>query len=193
MSIGAPGWRNIWAASPANWRARAGELMDSRDGLAGLNAFTAVTMAAMPERQAHAAVFRGAEILLDAMVAEDAAHWLPLFVRWEVGLLDALGFGLDFSECAATGVKYDLAYISPRTGRAVSRDGAGIYASRLFELPRFLLDGGAAAPSPQEVLAGLALTGYFLLERVLEPHGKDIPAARLKLDEIAERLAGEAS
>src|SRR5689334_23105452 len=171
-------------------RARAGELMDSRDGLAGLNAFTAMTVAAMPEREAHAAVFRGGEILLDAMMSEDAAHWLPLFVRWEVGLLDELGFGLDFSECAATGVKYDLAYISPRTGRAVSRDGAGIYASRLFELPKFLLDGGASAPSAQEVVAGLALTGYFLLERVLEPHGKDVPPARLKLDEIAERLAG---
>jgi DNA repair protein RecO (recombination protein O) len=171
-------------------RARAGELMDSRDALAGLNAFTAMTSAVLPERQVHAAVFRGAEILLDAMMREDAAHWLPLFVRWEVGLLDALGFGLDFSECAATGVKYDLAYISPRTGRAVSRDGAGIYASRLFELPKFLLGADAGAPNAQEVVAGLALTGYFLLERVLEPHGKTLPPARLKLDEIAESLVG---
>jgi DNA repair protein RecO (recombination protein O) len=171
-------------------RARAGELMDGRDALAGLNAFTAMTIAAMPEREAHAAVFRGGEILLEAMMNHDAAHWLPLFVRWEVGLLEALGFGLDFNECAATGVKYDLAYISPRTGRAVSRDGAGIYASRLFELPKFLLDGGASAPSAEEVVAGLALTGYFLLDRVLEPHGKEMPPARLKLDEIAERLAG---
>jgi len=170
-------------------RARAGELMDSRDALAGLNAFTAMTGAAMPEREAHAAVFRGGEVLLEAMMAGDAAHWLPLYVRWEVGLLDALGFGLDFSECAATGVKYDLAYISPRTGRAVSRDGAGIYASRLFELPRFLMDAGASAPSCDDVVAGLALTGYFLLERVLEPHGKELPPARLKLEEIAERLA----
>ena len=87
-------------------------------------------------------------------------------------------------------MKYDLTYVSPRTGRAVSRDGAGIYASRLFELPKFLLDGGASAPSAEEVVAGLALTGYFLLERVLEPHGKEMPPARLKLDEIAERLAG---
>src|SRR3954470_11718397 len=66
-------------------RARAGELMDSRDGLAGLNAFTAMTSAAMPEREAHAAVFRGAEILLDAMMTGDGAHWLPLYIRWEVG------------------------------------------------------------------------------------------------------------
>src|SRR3954466_3089022 len=91
-------------------RARAGELMDSRDALAGLNAFTAVTSAAMPEREAHSTVYAGGEILLDAMMADDAAHWLPLYVRCEAGLLEALGFGLDLSECAATGARDDLTY-----------------------------------------------------------------------------------
>src|ERR1700761_7003507 len=153
-------------------RARAGELMDSREALAGLNAFSAVTSAAMPEREAHAPVFLSGEILLEAMMADDAAHWLPLYVRWEAGLLEALGFGLDLSECAATGAKDDLAYVSPKTGRAVSRAGAGIYANRLFRLPRFLLDAGADEPGSDEIAAGLALTGHFLLERVLRPHGK---------------------
>ena len=162
-------------------RARAGELMDSRDALAGLNAFTAVASAAVPEREAHAAIFLGAEILLDAMMTSDADHWLPLYVRWEAGLLEGLGFGLDLSECAATGVKYDLGYVSPKSGRAVSRDGAGIYASRLFALPPFLLDVRDRAPSRDEVAAGLALTGHFLLERVLRPHGKELPPARHRL------------
>jgi DNA repair protein RecO (recombination protein O) len=166
-------------------RARAGELMDSRERLAGLNAFTSILGAAMPERQAHAPVFLGAEILLDAMVAHDAAHWLPLYVRWEAGLLEDLGFGLDLSECAATGAKNDLIYVSPKTGRAVSRHGAGIYAERLFRLPRFLLDSGADAPEREEIAAGLGLTGHFLLERVLRPHGKELPQARLRLDTIA--------
>src|SRR3954469_23730677 len=166
-------------------RARAGELMDSREALAGLNAFTSVSSAAMPEREAHAPVFLGGEILLDAMMAHDAAHWLPLYVRWEAGLLEALGFGLDLSECAATGAKNDLAYVSPKTGRAVSRDGAGIYANRLFGLPRFLLDARAEEPKKEDIAAGLALTGHFLLERVLRPHGKEMPKARLRLDTIA--------
>jgi DNA repair protein RecO (recombination protein O) len=165
-------------------RARAGELMDSRDALAGLNAFTATTAAAMPEREAHAAVFLGAEILLEAMMDGDAAHWLPVYVRWEAGLLDALGFGLDLSECAATGAKTDLIYVSPKTGRAVSRDAAGIYAVRLFALPPFMLDP-TAEPVDGEVAAGLALTGHFLLDRVLRPHGKEIPPARMRLDAIA--------
>ncbi len=126
-------------------RARAGELMDSRERLPGLNAFTAITSAAMPEREAHAAVFLGGEVLLDAMMAEDAAHWMTLYIRWEVGLLEALGFGLDLSECAATGATTGLTYVSPKSGRAVSRDGAGIYAARLFALPAFLLDSRPAS------------------------------------------------
>jgi DNA repair protein RecO (recombination protein O) len=166
-------------------RARAGELMDSREALAGLNAFTAILNAAMPEREAHAPVFVSGEILLDAMVASDAAHWMALYVRWEAGLLEALGFGLDFSECAATGAKDDLAYVSPKTGRAVSRDGAGIYANRLFRLPQFLLDASGDAPEKEDIAAGLAMTGHFLLERVLRPHGKEMPKARLRLDTIA--------
>jgi len=165
-------------------RARAGELMDSRQALAGLNAFTAVTTAAMPEREAHASVFLGGEILLEAMMTCDAAHWLPVYVRWEAGLLDALGFGLDLSECAATGARTDLVYVSPKTGRAVSRDAAGIYAARLFALPAFMLDP-AAEPADGEVAAGLAMTGHFLLERVLRPHGKELPPARMRLDAIA--------
>jgi DNA repair protein RecO (recombination protein O) len=167
-------------------RARAGDLMDSRERLAGLNAFTAMTSAAMPERQVHAAVFLGGEVLLDAMASQDALHWMTLFIRWELGLLEALGFGLDLSECAATGSTSDLAYVSPKSGRAVSRDGAGSYAARLFALPAFLLDARADEPAPQEIRAGLALTGHFLLERVLQPHGKQMPAARLRLDALAD-------
>jgi DNA repair protein RecO (recombination protein O) len=165
-------------------RARAGELMDSRDALAGLNAFTAVTSAAMPEREAHAAVYMGGEILLDAMMTSDAAHWLALYVRWEAGLLEALGFGLDLKECGATGVKENLVYVSPRTGRAVSRDAAGVYANRLFRLPGFLTGNSNEEVHSDEVAAGLALTGHFLLERVLRPHGKEMPPARLRLDTI---------
>lgn len=163
--------------------ARAGELMESRAGLAGLNAFAAVCSAALPEREAHANVHDAAAILLDAMMDGDAEDWLPLYVRWEAGLLDALGFGLDLSECAATGDTDDLAYVSPRSGRAVSRAGAGIYANRLFRLPGFLTGDDAA--NPDDVVAGLKLTGHFLLERVLRAHGRDMPPARIRLDAMA--------
>ncbi len=165
-------------------RARAGNLMETRDSLTGLNAFCAVATAALPEHQAHAPLYDAAEILLEAMMADDFPHWGPLYVRWEAGLLDALGFGLDLSRCAATGAVADLVYVSPRTGRAVSATAGADYAARLFPLPQFLLDPGNV-PDATATRDGLRLTGYFLLERVLEPHGREMPQARIRLDALA--------
>ncbi|HEY2836065.1 MAG TPA: DNA repair protein RecO C-terminal domain-containing protein, partial [Rhizomicrobium sp.] len=108
-----------------------------------------------------------------------------LYVRWEAGLLDALGFGLDLSECAATGATAGLIYVSPRTGRAVSQSAGLDYAARLLPLPAFLL-GAAEAPDLAATRAGLKLTGYFLLERVLQPHGREMPQARTRLDALAD-------
>jgi DNA repair protein RecO (recombination protein O) len=167
-------------------KARAGSLMESRDSLTGLNAFCAMAMAALPEHQAHTPLYNVAEILLDAMVADDFSHWGPLYVRWEAGLLDALGFGLDLSRCAATGATDDLVYVSPRTGRAVSAEAGADYAARLFPLPQFLR-GPGNIPDIAATRDGLRLTGYFLLERVLEPHGREMPQARVRLDALAGR------
>jgi DNA repair protein RecO (recombination protein O) len=166
-------------------RARAGELMEHREALIGLNAFSSVAAAAMPERESHAPVFTAGEILLDAMMDDGVDHWGPLYVRWEAGLLDALGFGLDLTHCGATGVTDDLIYVSPRSGRAVSRAGGVAYKERLFALPPFLL-GSQNAVSRADIVAGLRLTGYFLHERVLVPHGRELPQARLRLDELAQ-------
>jgi DNA repair protein RecO (recombination protein O) len=165
-------------------QARAGALMEARDSLAGLNAFTAMAGAALPEHQVHAPLYDAAAILLDAMAAADFAHWGPLYVRWEAGLLDALGFGLDLTACAATGRGDDLLYVSPRSGRAVSRDAGVEYASRLLPLPQFLLDP-KNIPDAADTGAGLRLTGHFLLERVLRPQGRAMPQARLRLDALA--------
>jgi len=164
--------------------ARAGALMEGRDSLVGLNAFSAICAAALPERQSYPPVFVAAEVLLDAMAASDAAHWLPLYARWEAGLLEALGFGLDLTECAATGSTDELVYVSPRSGRAVSRAGAGIYADRLFLLPAFLAGDASSNPSPEVTSEALRMTGHFLCARVLEPHGQSLPQARIRLDSL---------
>jgi DNA repair protein RecO (recombination protein O) len=168
-------------------RSRAGDLFDSRDALLGFNAFASVVSAAMPEREPHAPVYEAGEILLDAIAADDFAHWSPLYVRWEAGLLDALGFGLDLSQCAATGTRDDLIYVSPKSGRAVSAAAGEAYASRLFPLPPFLLGSQNAVPTAADVLSGLKLTGHFLGERVLIPHRREMPAARARLEERAAR------
>jgi DNA repair protein RecO (recombination protein O) len=166
-------------------RARAGALLERRDSLIGLNAFTAIAAAVLPEREPHVGVYGAAELLLDAIAEQDFAHWAPLYVRWESGLLDDLGFGLDFSRCAASGVTGDIVYVSPRSGRAVSREAGAPYADRLLKLPPFLLGSQNAGPSSGDILEGLKLTAYFLLDRVLQPHGKELPQARIRLQELA--------
>ncbi|HEV2562801.1 MAG TPA: DNA repair protein RecO [Rhizomicrobium sp.] len=168
-------------------RGRAGRILEHRDALAGLNAFTSVTSAALPEREPHQSVYDAGEILLEAIAEDGFAHWGPLYVRWEAGLLDELGFGLDLSQCAVTGSTDDLVFVSPRTGRAVSRAAAAPYKERLLALPSFLLGSQNATASIEEIAAGLRLTAYFLLDRVLAPHNKPLPAARLRLAELASR------
>jgi DNA repair protein RecO (recombination protein O) len=166
---------------------RAGTMLESRDALLGLNAFTSVASVALPEREPHAPVYAAAEILLDAMAAHDFAHWAPLYVRWEAGLLHELGFGLDLSQCAATGDVDDLIYVSPKSGRAVSRAAGEAYRERLFPLPPFLLGSQNASPTMDDIEAGLRLTAHFLSERVLRPHGRTMPPARHRLDALAVR------
>jgi DNA repair protein RecO (recombination protein O) len=98
-----------------------------------------------------------------------------------------LGFGLDLSRCASTGATDNLVYVSPRTGRAVSLAAGDPYKDRLFVLPSFLLATQNVTPGHAEVAAGLRLTGHFLLERVLRPHSREMPSARLQLDGLAAR------
>jgi DNA repair protein RecO (recombination protein O) len=174
-----------FAAEPM--ASRAGHLIENRASLAGLNAFTSVVSASLPEREVHQSVYDASELLLDAMAAEDFAHWGALYVRWELGLLDELGFGLDLSECAATGAVDELEYVSPKSGRAVSRAAAAPYKERMLSLPRFLLGSQNVDPTPSDITAGLKLTAYFLLDRVLRPHGKEMPAPRQRLEELSTR------
>src|SRR5215471_11779513 len=159
-------------------RARAGEMFENRAALIGLNAFAAVAGAALPEREPHAAAFLGADALLDAISLHEFADWAPLFVRWELGLLDELGFGLDLSRCAATGSTDDLIYVSPKSGRAVSRDAGEAYRDRLLRLPAFLRGSQAGTPDAADLIAGFDLTGHFLARHLFEPRGATAPEAR---------------
>jgi len=167
-------------------RERAGALLENREALLGLNAFTDVARAVLPEREPHETVLAAAEILLDAMGESDFLHWGALYVRWEAGLLDALGFGLDLRACAATGTTENLRYVSPKSGRAVSESAAAPYRARLLPLPAFLQSSDASVSSV-EIGDGLRLTGYFLQERVLAPHHRPVPPARLRLDALVAR------
>jgi DNA repair protein RecO (recombination protein O) len=178
------------------WRARLGEhmgaftveplrsrsgLMGDRRALAGLNAVCALLHLALPEREAHTGLVAATEVLLDAM--EAVPDWPGVYLRWEVGLLDELGFGLDLSVCGVTGSTMGLAYVSPKSGRAISRAAAGEWADRLFPLPACL--GGDAVPGPADVAQGLAITGHFLARELAPVLGdRSLPQARRRLVEM---------
>ena len=113
-----------------------------------------------------------------------------LLVRFEAGILEELGFGLDLERCAATGTTGELAYVSPKTGRAVSRTAGQPYNDRLLSLPAFMVANGAAAePGVADIMAGFRLTGYFLARHVYEPRGIEPPDARSSFLALVGRTA----
>ncbi|NQU56944.1 MAG: DNA repair protein RecO [Rhodospirillales bacterium] len=159
-------------------QAHAAVLMDVPDALACLSAALATCESALPEREPHPSIFEGLCVLMDSLEGED---WPSVYVKWELGLLGELGFGLDFSCCAASGVTENLIYISPKSGRAVSAEAGNIYKTKMLPLPPFLLRQGVAGELT-EIIDGLVLTGYFL-ERHVYGHlrSKTLPAARQRL------------
>jgi DNA repair protein RecO (recombination protein O) len=168
--------------------ARAAQFFHDGLKLAGLSAASAIVAATLPEREAHARVFEALDALLLAIAEQASPGWLADYVRFEAMLLEDLGFGLDLSQCAVSGACTGLAYVSPKTGRAVSAEAAGPYRERLLPLPRFLTpeDGPARA---QDFANGMALTGFFLERAALQPHGTALPAARTRLCERVAALA----
>ncbi|MSP82140.1 MAG: DNA repair protein RecO [Alphaproteobacteria bacterium] len=154
-----------------------GVILPDRGRLAALTAACAVAEAALPERHPYPRLFRAFERLL-AVLASDR-DWGEPFVRWEITLLDELGFGLDLGSCAVTGATEGLAYVSPNSGRAVSDGAADPYRDRLLPLPRFLV--AEVAADAAAVGQGLRLTGSFLERHAFTPHGRKLPAARHRL------------
>lgn len=187
--------RGLWQSGDrvrARWRARlsdrlgtfsceliqptASRHMEDAQKLACLVAACVLTETALPEREPHPHVFRSLKALLEAL--ETDAELGSAYVKWELGILAALGFGLDLRRCAVTGQEEHLCYVSPRTGRAVTEAAAGDFRDRLFRLPPFLLVRGAAG-SRKEVLQALLLTGHFLERHVYGPN--QLPRARARL------------
>ncbi|MGY3438242.1 MULTISPECIES: DNA repair protein RecO [unclassified Marinovum] len=158
-------------------RSRAAQAMGSRLALAGLNAVCALLGFCLPEREPHGGLYARSEQLLDLLGQDDL--WPLAYLRWELALLEDLGYGLDLSACAVTGATEGLAFVSPRSGRAVSRLGAGDWADRLLPLPEVLLGQGAC--ENDDIARGLGVTGFFLGERLAPALGtKPLPEARAR-------------
>lgn len=159
-------------------RGFAAEVMDDQAALAGLSSLAALTRL-LPERDPHPNLYEITLFVLGFL--DDATVWPALLVRWELSLLDELGFGLDLSQCAATGSNDQLIYVSPKTGRAVSASAGEPYRDRLLSLPAFLTPVRGGGTSQDDIRAGFQLTGHFIETRVLASRNEVLPEARHRL------------
>lgn len=158
---------------------RAARLLDDPAALAALSAITALLRGGLNEGDAAgSSLYEASTVLLDELVHPDV--WPAIYVRWELGLLSALGFGLDLDECAVSGANDGLTHVSPRTGRAVRGSEAEQYVDRLFALPSFLVDTRADI-LPGDIAAGLRLTGHFIENRLFASVHRGLPPERERL------------
>lgn len=158
-------------------RSRAAAAMGDRLALAGLNTVTALLSFCLPEREAHAELYNRTEALLDLLGQTDI--WPLAYLQWELALLEDMGYGLDLSACAVTGATEGLRYVSPKSGRAVSAQGAGDWADRLLPLPDVLRGQGEALDV--EIAQGFVTTGHFLETHLARNLGeKPLPEARAR-------------
>ncbi|MGC1503263.1 MAG: DNA repair protein RecO [Sulfitobacter sp.] len=165
-------------------RSRAAAAMANRQSLAGLNTVTALLGFCLPERVPHAPLYARTEALLDLLGAWDV--WPLAYLQWELALLEEMGYGLDLSACAVTGTTEGLTYVSPKSGRAVSAQGAGAWADKLLPLPDVLRGVGNA--SDVQIAQAFKTTGYFLNAHLAADLGnKPLPEARARFVDMFSR------
>jgi len=165
-------------------------ILSDRLALPGMGSVCALVNFAFPERMALPRLYIATVGLFDQMAAGGA--WLSDYALWEYALLEELGYGLDLDSCAATGVQQDLIYVSPKSGRAVSRTAGADWADRMLPLPRFLR-AQTATKEASEVLDALRTTGYFLERRLAPALGnRPLPDARVRfLDVLTKAVIKE--
>lgn len=156
----------------------AAAVMEDASALAALTSMVALARL-LPERDPHPNLYEVTLFVLGFL--DEPQVWPALVVRWELALLEELGFGLDLASCAATGTTADLVYVSPKSGRAVSGEAGEPYKDRLLALPAFLRGRATGPVTEEDVRAGFALTGHFLDARVLRPREIPMPDARGRL------------
>lgn len=161
-------------------RSRAAQVMGDRQALAGLNAICGLLNFALAERDPHPELYARTLDLMDRL--GDDPQWPQAYLLWERALLEDMGFGLDLSECAVTGSVEDLAYVSPKSGRAVSRGAAGAWKDRLLPYPPELAGQGDDVDGIRQ---GLRTTGHFLSHWLAPEMGdRPIPPARQRLIDL---------
>jgi DNA repair protein RecO (recombination protein O) len=168
-------------------RSRAAQVMDDRMAMSGLNALCGLLGFALAERDPHPELYLRTLDLFDRLGTDP--YWPITYLEWELALLEDMGFGLDLTSCAVTGTTQELIYVSPRTGRAVSKGAAGEWAAKLLPLPDILR--GVGDGSFNGLADALTTTGHFLTNWMAAELGNNpLPASRDRLVQALKKAAG---
>ena len=172
-----------------------GKIFDERLKIQSLISLCSLLEKFLPERQKYSEIYVATRAFINllAMNEKDIDNqWLKGYVKWEIGLLTSIGFSLDLKQCTVTGSTNNLYYVSPKTGKAVSKDGAGRFASKLLKLPFFL--GGVQIKETNiytEILMGLDLTTYFFKNKLLlsinESQNMSLPISRDRFVDLIKK------
>ncbi len=176
------------AGLDAELRVSRGPWLSEPQAAAAINWVSALTASCLPEGQAYPDIYEALAALLDAIChAPSARGWAGALVRYEMLMLERLGFALDLSTCAACGGSADLAFVSPKSGQAVSKGSAVGYEAKLLPLPIFLLNG--SRPDWPDIFDGLKLTGFFIEQHFFQNWRSGILAAREQMVHRLVRMA----
>ena len=173
-----------------------GKILDEKLKLQALSSLCSLLEKILPERQKYLEIYNATIAFIDLLLLDsdiDSNNWIEGYVKWEIGILSSIGFSLNLNECAVTGTKNNLYFVSPKTGKAVSKEGAGDFAPKLLGLPKFL--GGAKSIGLNfyhEMVAGLKITSHFFENKLLVSINNEknnyLPKARDRLIEMIEKL-----
>ena len=173
-----------------------GKIFDEKLKLQALISLCSLLEKFLPERQNYSEVFDATKAFLNLLAINndvDNKLWIKGYVKWEIGLLSSIGFSLDLKQCAVTGQKNNLYYVSPKTGKAVSKEGAGKFAPKLLRLPMFL--GGAEVIRSnlnEEIIMGLNIATYFFKNKLLlsinDSKILNLPHPRDRLENMIKKL-----
>ena len=172
-----------------------GKIFDERLKLQSLVSLCSLLEKFLPERQSYSEIYFATRAFINLLAINEEPtknQWLKGYVKWELGLLSSIGFSLDLKQCAVTGDQNNLCYVSPKTGKAVSKDGAGKFAPKLLKLPFFL--GGLELKESniyQEILDGLNISTYFFKNKLLlsinEKENMTLPIARNRFVDLIKK------
>ncbi len=173
-----------------------GKIFDEKLKLQALISLCSLLEKFLPERESYSEVFFATKAFLNVLAINnelDNKLWIKGYLKWEIGLLSSIGFSLDLKQCAVTGQKNNLYYVSPKTGKAVSKEGAGKFAPKLLKLPMFL--GGTeiiGSTLNEEIIMGINLTTYFfknkLLQSINDTRITNLPNSRNRLENMIKKL-----